>query len=126
MKTYRIGIIGSENSHARAFAKVFAKEPDFQDMKVVAVFGNEGREKSEKVQEYFPEAVIVDRPEEMLGLVDAVMITSRDGKFHYPYAKPFLEAGIPMFIMNGHNPEILYRLMDGERVGTYFVAQNKK
>ena len=35
------------------------------------------------------------------------------------------EAGIPMFIMNGHDPEILYRLMDGERVGTYFVAQNK-
>ena len=98
MKTYRIGIIGSENSHARAFAKVFAGEPDFQDMKVVAVCGNEGRDKSEQVQEFFPEAVITDRPEEMLGLVDAVMITSRDGKLHYPYAKPFLEAGIPMFM----------------------------
>ena len=36
------------------------------------------------------------------------------------------EEGIPMFIMNGHNPEILYRLMDGERVGTYFVAQSKE
>ena len=35
------------------------------------------------------------------------------------------EAGIPMFIMNGHDPEILYHLMDGERVGTYFVAQNQ-
>ena len=35
------------------------------------------------------------------------------------------EAGIPMFIMNGHDPDILYRLMDGERVGTYFAAQNK-
>ena len=35
------------------------------------------------------------------------------------------EAGIPMFIMNGHDPEILYRLMDGERVGTYFVARNQ-
>ena len=34
--------------------------------------------------------------------------------------------GIPMFIMNGHDPETLYRLMDGERVGTYFVAQNKE
>ena len=30
------------------------------------------------------------------------------------------EAGIPMFIMNGHDPDILYRLLDGEHVGTYF------
>ena len=33
------------------------------------------------------------------------------------------EAGIPMFIMNGHDPEILYRLLDGEHVGTYFTAK---
>ncbi len=32
------------------------------------------------------------------------------------------EAGIPMFIMNGQDPDILYRLLDGEHVGTYFVA----
>ena len=31
-------------------------------------------------------------------------------------------AGIPMFILNGKNPEVLYRLLDGERVGTYFPA----
>lgn len=98
MKQYRIGIIGSENSHARAFAKIFSQEPDFQDMIVTAVYGDEGREKSERVREHFPEAVIVDRPEDMLGSVDAVMITSRDGKYHFPYAKPFLEAGIPMFM----------------------------
>lgn len=33
------------------------------------------------------------------------------------------EAGIPMYIMNGHDPDILYRLLDGEVVGTYFVAR---
>ena len=33
------------------------------------------------------------------------------------------EAGIPMFIMNGHDPDILYRLFDGEHVGTYFTAK---
>lgn len=98
MKTYRIGIIGSENSHARAFAKVFAQEKDFRDMQVVAVYGDEGVEPSQRVREHFPEAVIVDRPEDMLGRVDAVMITSRDGKHHFPYAKAFLEAGIPMFM----------------------------
>ena len=32
------------------------------------------------------------------------------------------EAGIPMFILNGQDPEILYRLLDGEHIGTYFAA----
>ncbi len=32
-------------------------------------------------------------------------------------------AGIPMFIMNGQDPDILYRLLDGEHVGTYFTAK---
>jgi glutamate 5-kinase len=35
------------------------------------------------------------------------------------------EAGIPMFIMNGQDPDILYRLLDGEHVGTYFVAPRR-
>ena len=38
-------------------------------------------------------------------------------------AKIVTEAGIPMFIMNGHDPEILYKLLDGEHVGTYFTAK---
>ena len=38
-------------------------------------------------------------------------------------AKMVTSNGIPMFIMNGSDPEILYRLLDGERVGTYFAAQ---
>ena len=38
-------------------------------------------------------------------------------------AKLVTEAGIPMFIINGHTPELLYKLHDGEHVGTYFVAK---
>lgn len=38
-------------------------------------------------------------------------------------AKIVTEAGIPMFIMNGSDPEILYRLLDGKHVGTYFTAK---
>ena len=33
------------------------------------------------------------------------------------------KAGIPMFIMNGQDPEILYRLMDGDKIGTYFSVK---
>lgn len=98
MKVWRIGIIGSENSHAKAFASIFSQNEAFKDMQITAVHGDEGRESSEAVQAFFPEAVIVEKPEDMLGNVDAVMITSRDGKLHYPYAKPFLEAKIPLFV----------------------------
>lgn len=34
------------------------------------------------------------------------------------------EAGIPMYILNGADPAILHRLMDGEEVGTYFMARS--
>ena len=35
------------------------------------------------------------------------------------------EAGIPMIIVNGKNPEILYEISDGKHVGTYFAASQK-
>lgn len=40
-------------------------------------------------------------------------------------AKIVTESGIPMFILNGHDPEILYELLDGAHIGTYFVAEKK-
>ncbi len=99
---FRVGILGTENSHAMAFAKILnGLDPDFKgqfdDFRVVAVGGIDP-EASRKVAETCGIDVIVDKPEDMLGLVDAVMITCRDGKYHAPYARPFIEAGIPAFI----------------------------
>lgn len=36
------------------------------------------------------------------------------------------EAGIPMLIVNGKNPEVLYRISDGEHIGTYFAPAKKE
>jgi len=41
---------------------------------------------------------LVDEPTEMIGKIDGVLIESVDGSVHYDRAKPFLEAGVPMFI----------------------------
>lgn len=41
---------------------------------------------------------LVERPEEMLGRVDAVMVEAQGGGPHLALARPFLEAGIPTFI----------------------------
>ena len=37
-------------------------------------------------------------------------------------AKLVTDAGIPMFILNGHDPELLYTLLDGGHIGTYFAV----
>lgn len=37
-------------------------------------------------------------------------------------AKIATEAGIPMFIINGTDPEIIYDLIDGKQIGTHFMS----
>ena len=39
-------------------------------------------------------------------------------------AKRATEAGIHMVIANGNDIDALYKLLDGETVGTLFVSQN--
>jgi glutamate 5-kinase len=41
-------------------------------------------------------------------------------------AKKVTAAGVPMIIAQGDKPDILIRLLDGERHGTYFVPKRKK
>lgn len=97
---YRIGIIGSENSHAMAFSRIFnglEKGIDYPDIRVTAI-GGQYPEESQKVFEACGLDFIAEDPKEMLGKVDAVMITARNGAFHPEFARPFIEAGLPAFI----------------------------
>ena len=99
---FRIGILGAENSHAMAFSEIFnGLKPEyigeFEDIRVVGVGGNYP-EANRKVFDKCGLEFMVERPEDMLGRVDAVMITARDGRYHAPFARPFLESGVPAFI----------------------------
>lgn len=99
---YRVGIIGAENSHATAFAETLngykpEHKEEFADFRVVAVAGHYP-EANQALCEKFGLEMVLERPEDMLGKVDAVMITARDGKYHAGFARPFIEAGIPAFI----------------------------
>ncbi len=40
-------------------------------------------------------------------------------------ARIVTEAGIPMFIVNGKEPRVLYDLLDGGHIGTYFEAKKR-
>lgn len=99
---FRVGILGAENSHAMAFAQIFngvdpACGDEFADIRVVSV-GGHYPDANRAVFEKCGLERIVERPEDMLGDVDAVMITARDGQYHADFARPFIEAGIPAFI----------------------------
>ena len=99
---FRIGILGSENSHAMAFSKMFNGidtrfAGEFDDITVVGTFGTDDASNKALIEQAGVK-FIADKPEDLLGHVDAVMVTARDGKYHAAYARPFLEAGLPAFI----------------------------
>ncbi|MBQ3505991.1 MAG: Gfo/Idh/MocA family oxidoreductase [Clostridia bacterium] len=93
---YKIGIIGSENSHAAAFIEIFKNEPKYAELEVVCVGGMYDEANQTLNEKYGVE--IINSAEEMIGKVDAAMITCRDGKYHAGYAEPFIRAGIPLFV----------------------------
>ncbi|MGC8971399.1 MAG: Gfo/Idh/MocA family protein [bacterium] len=98
----RIGIVGSDNSHAIAFSQLTnlpegVKGLKVEEAKVVAIWGFE-KNRTEEVARLGNIPEIVQYPEDMIGKIDAVMIVLRDGAIHYKFSKPFIEAGIPTFI----------------------------
>ncbi|HQE25612.1 MAG TPA: Gfo/Idh/MocA family oxidoreductase [Candidatus Atribacteria bacterium] len=98
----KIGIVGSDNSHALAFSQVTNLPQGVEGLKVeeaevVAIWGFE-RNRTEEVAKLGNIPEIVNYPEDMIGNVDAVMVVLRDGALHYKFSKPFIEAGIPTFI----------------------------
>jgi len=106
----RIGLIGLDTSHVTAFTKLFNDPTDANHVaggKVVAAFkgGSRDIESSwSRVEGYTKELQekygvrIVDSIEELCQQVDAVMLTSVDGRPHLQQARPVFKARKPLFI----------------------------
>ena len=99
---FKIGIIGTENSHAMAFAKYY-NLPDaetgkmhFEDIRVTAVMGDP--ETTAAIVNETGVEFVAQSADQMVEKVDAVMITNRKGSEHMQYALPFAKAGKPMFV----------------------------
>lgn len=92
----RIAILGCENSHANSFLKFIKEKEEFHDVEVVGVYSNDPAA-SEKLREEFGVPVLSDYTD-AIGKIDGLVITARHGDLHYPYARPYIESGIPMFI----------------------------
>lgn len=99
---FRLGIIGSDNSHADRFSQLANLEngvdgQKIEDVKVTHIYGTDpGRTKEVAENGKIPN--IVSRSEDMLGHVDGVICVWRHGSKHMAATLPFLEAGVPAFV----------------------------
>ena len=96
----RFGVIGTENSHVNQACKRFNLEKSIAGGVIEALYPGEGDtlEHVKEVQKEGRVPLLVDRPEDMLGKIDAVIIMNRHAKYHGKYAKLFLGNKIPTFI----------------------------
>lgn len=98
----RIGIVGSDNSHALAFSQLMNTEkgkgdPRWEEAHCVALYGTDPARNAE-VAEKGKIPFIAPTVEEMLKHVDAAMVVWRHGDLHAAHALPFLRAGKPVFV----------------------------
>jgi predicted dehydrogenase len=94
----KIGMIGSDNSHALAFSKLANVDRVLGDRaQVVGIWGAEAERTAEVAREAaIP--TIVAQPADLLGEVDLAIVVDRHGGLHAEHALPFIERGLPTFI----------------------------
>lgn len=93
---FKIAILGCENSHANSFLNYVVKDKLYPDVEVVGVWSDEAEALQKIVDDYGVYAM--KSPDEFVGKIDGLVITSRRGSYHYDMAKPYIPSGIPMFI----------------------------
>lgn len=92
----KIVILGCENSHADAFIECVQKKEEFSDIEIVGVYSDDTAA-AEKLNAKFGVPVMASY-DEAVGKVDGVIVTARHGGKHYPFAKPYIQSGVTMFI----------------------------
>jgi hypothetical protein len=106
-----VGVIGTDTSHVPAFAKLLNGDPAAADhiagARLVAAFKGGSKDIPESINriDQFAEEVhskygveIVPDIATLLSKVDAVLLTSLDGRVHLEQAKPVIAAHKPLFI----------------------------
>jgi predicted dehydrogenase len=93
----RIALVGTENSHADHIIEHLNTHPVDDGTRIVALVGADD-ERNRKLADAGGIAQLVPTTAELLGSVDALIITNRDGALHREHAVPFLEAGVPVWV----------------------------
>jgi virulence factor len=104
----KLGVLDFDTSHVVEFTKRLNHKDIAEDQWVdgaEVVIGCPGESKimPERIPEYRKAmeklgVPLVEKPEEMIGKVDGMLVESQEGTPHLERARPFLEAGIPCYI----------------------------
>lgn len=88
--------------------------------------GYAGRDRAEHIALASRIPTVYDRPEEMIGKVDAVIVATDDGNEHVERCRPFVEAGIPMFIDKPlvNREEDLRTFVQWRKQGAKFISSS--
>jgi predicted dehydrogenase len=95
--TQRLAVVGTENSHAEEIIRALNVKRISQRARVAALVG-EDDVRNRELAELGGGLPIAPTPTALLGQVDALIVTNRDGALHREHAVPFLEAGIPVWV----------------------------
>jgi len=94
----KLGIVGTDNTHALGFSRLVNIDQRLgADVRVVAIFGSD-REQAESIARTAAINQVAASPEAMVPEVDAAIIVDRDGGLHRGHAAPFLAAGMPVLV----------------------------
>lgn len=96
MAAHRIGLVGVENSHADGIVRALNIDR-VADARVTALVAGEG-ERTAQLAELGGIGRIVAASTDLLGEVDALIVTTRDGATHRALAEPYLAAGVPVWV----------------------------
>ncbi len=88
--------------------------------------GFQERDAAERIAKAALIPEVLDRPEEMIGKVDAVIVATDDGNEHVDRCRPFIEAGIPMFIDKPlvNKEEDLRTFVEWRKAGAKFITSS--
>lgn len=104
----RLGLLDFDSSHCVEFTKrlnhrMVAEDQCVDGAQVVVACPGESIAAPERVRGFTEEMKqleipLVDKPSDMIGRVDGILIESLDGSVHWERTRPFLEAGLPCFV----------------------------
>ncbi|MEU8222005.1 Gfo/Idh/MocA family oxidoreductase [Kribbella sp. NPDC048915] len=95
--TRRVALVGTENSHADHIIEHLNVHPVDGSTRIVALVGPDD-ERNRKLADAGGISQLVPTTTDLLGSVDALIVTSRDGALHREHAVPFLEARVPVWV----------------------------